>query len=43
MSEFPAFIRLKASGYELIAYSLADIPQGVAYVVIGHRVKYKKR
>lgn len=43
MNEFPAFIRLKASGYELVAYSLADIPQGVDYVVLGRRVKYKKR
>lgn len=43
MKEFPAFIRLKTSGYELIVNSVHDIPQGVAYVVLGRNVQYKKR
>jgi hypothetical protein len=43
MNEFPAFIRLKISGYELIAFSLADIPRGVEFIVIGRNVKFKKR
>jgi hypothetical protein len=43
MKEFPAFIRLKTSGYELVAYSFADIPRGVEYVVLGRNVQMKKR
>lgn len=43
MNEFPAFIKLKVSGYELVAYSLADIPRGCEYVVLGRNVRMKKR
>lgn len=43
MNEFPAFIRLKISGYELIAFSLADIPRGVEFIVLGRNVRFKRR
>jgi hypothetical protein len=40
-SEYPALIRLAVSGYELIVYSLLDVPRGVSFEVVQTKINIK--
>lgn len=42
MKEFPALIKLLKSGYELVVYSLEDVPQGVEFKVLGRNYKCRR-
>jgi len=42
-NEFPALIRLRLSGYELIVYGFEDIPRGVSYDIIERCIERLKR
>lgn len=43
VNEFPALIRLRLSGYELIVYGFEDIPRGCSFDVLERCIERLKR